>query len=395
MNVGETRTIYPNYQLTQSYEWGWVERRFQSVGINSGTAVTVDSFENTLPGSSSIYSYGSAVISGASPGIAELTVRGEGGDNTGGSCGCSSACCSDDIDNTFNCSAIWTVVIQEQEANAWWQAENGGVFAGLETGTALRSDIPDVCGTTSGCTPALLTEDAVGTANSDGFAVTGGGSISVNGYYNERTPNPEAIGTALTRVQPGYDYFYNLLELPLEPEDDFAGQKLDAGLPDLNAQGEDVFFSNGDLSIQNRWQVPSGERVVVVVDGNLTLADAAGVENLVDVADGGFLLFVVSGDVVVESSVGNAADTDDTANLEGLYVADGQIVVQSTANTTTEERFVGEGSFVGWQGFNLQRDLSNQRQDAIPTTLFRYRPDLLLNAPAYLEEPAQTWQEVQ
>ena len=395
MQVGETRVINPRYGLNQPYEWNWVERRGQNVTKVGGSSVNIDSVNTALPETSGIYSDGEAQITATSPGYTVLQVRGTGGNEIDGVCTCSNVCCGDEIDYTFECTSQWTVIVEQPEADPWMQISNGNLFSAADTGDSINAPIPLACDGNALCTAALLTENAVNTANSDGFAITGGGSVSTNGFYNERTPDPTAIGSALSRIEPNYQYFYRLLELPETPADDFAGSHSDARRPNPfgTTIDDQVFFSDGDLTIQERWWVPDGGTVIVVVDGDLTFENPSNYGYLSEVVPGGFLMFVVSGDIIVDETVGHTNNST-ARSLAGFFVTNGQVDIQSTGNVATERTLVFEGSVVAWNGFSFSRDLGDAAHAQRPAELFRYRPDLLLNTPEYLKEPQQTWQEV-
>ena len=63
-----------------------------------------------------------------------------------------------------------------------------------------------------------------------------------------------------------------------------------------------------------------------------------------------------------------------------------------------DDRFVGEGSFIGWSGINLDRDFSDGSDRSLENNdkavdLFIYRPDFLVNMPDILLVPIRIWQE--
>jgi hypothetical protein len=138
---------------------------------------------------------------------------------------------------------------------------------------------------------------------------------------------------------------------------------------------------------------------VVFIDGNLTITDPADVDQLTDVAEGGFLAFIVSGDILVSETVGNETLTDDTANLEGIFIADGTITIESRGEALGgDDRFVGEGSFVSWNRVAMDRDFSDGagrevQNRSIPTETFIFRPDFVKNVPPVLTRPHSIWQE--
>jgi hypothetical protein len=195
--------------------------------------------------------------------------------------------------------------------DTWWQIWGGHLFGGLESGTAIASNVPaDTVCVEPGCSPYLSALDRLGTTDSDGFAFTGGGGIDANGQISARTENTFALGSAQTRFKEKYAYFARQYSLGLDPEEDFAGQESDAQQPvyDGNGDGEAdqaYYYRGGDMTIQSVWDVASDESYVIFVDGNLTFSDPGDVGQLVQVAEDGFLAFIVAGDITIDETVGH------------------------------------------------------------------------------------------
>jgi hypothetical protein len=113
----------------------------------------------------------------------------------------------------------------------------------------------------------------------------------------------------------------------------------------------------------------------------------------VTVAEGGFLAFIVSGDITVNKNLGNDALTTTTPNLTGLYLADGTLTIAGEGtDLEPDERFVGEGSFVGWTNVVLNRNLGEEN-DAYPAEIFVYRPDFISSVPEEMKRAQRIWQE--
>lgn len=275
----------------------------------------------------------------------------------------------------------------------WWQASTGHVFAGNTNGTAIQSQIFSTFCLAPDCIALLITPNSTGNAESEGIAITGGGSINTNGFTN--TTDTEVVGSRGTRFTENYGFFYRNSNLGLNPVGDFAGQENDIQKPTTT---KDAYFHQGNLTLQTPWTVPSGESYTIFIDGNLTISDLSNINQLTDVAEGGFLAFIVSGDILIEESVGNENLTSTTANLEGIFVADGAITIESRGPVNGDERFVGEGSFISWTQVNLDRNLSgdsgsgNENQ-GVPAETFIFRPDFIKNVPAILTKPHSIWQE--
>jgi len=268
-----------------------------------------------------------------------------------------------------------------------------------ESSVAIQSNITDTAECVApACIRSLLKQDSANTTLTDGFAVVGSGTIDANGLITtQRSQNIYSSNTTKTRYQEKYEFFYRNSGLDSNPLSDFTGSEADALKPSFNSN-DIVYFQSGNLTIQSQWSVASGETYVVFVDGDLTFTDG-GNDQLIDVAQGGFLAFIVSGDIIVEESLGNSNFTDTTANLEGVYIADGSLTIASRGQAAGgDDRFVGEGVFVGWSGVNLNRDYSDGSNRSLenndkPIELFVYRPDLLVNMPDIMLVPIRIWQE--
>lgn len=272
---------------------------------------------------------------------------------------------------------------------AWFQVINGSVYSGAASGVAIRDVIPNTTCQTPGCKPALAVLNTADTTDSDGIPITAGGTVDTGGFNTQRAGTLAMQGTTTTRFQENYAYFYRQTGLPFSPPDDFAATSTDARKP-ISVQ--DVYFRQGDLRIEQPWAVNTGEKYVIVIDGNLTIADVANAGQLITVQPGGFLAFIVSGNISFESSVGHSNLALTTANVAGIYIADGTIST-GTDGAGTDRRFIGEGTFVGWTGVSLQREIDRTSGQTTPSEQFRYRPDFMVSIPDNLRRPHIIWQE--
>jgi len=223
-----------------------------------------------------------------------------------------------------------------------------------------------------------------GDVSSEGIALTGGGDIRGMNTINSR--GQVAIGTKPTRYIENYAFFYRRSGLGLNPPNAFLGSAGDALKPTTQSG---VGFHEGDVTIQQTWQVNADESVVIFIDGNVTLSDTFAVEQLIQVAEDGFLALIISGDLIVGASVGNGDVTNVTPNVEGVFIVDGTIYIQSDVD---DKRFVGAGTFVGWTDVKLERDLGTDNA-TIPAEYFIYRPDFVRNTPDIMKHPHTIWQE--
>ena len=107
-------------------------------------------------------------------------------------------------------------------------------------------------------------------------------------------------------------------------------------------------------------------------------------------------MLVSSGSITFDARLGHDDPNNLEAVVEGIYIADGQIIVASTG--TGDKRFIGEGTFVGWSGVELQRDFGPGGRRALnnqlPVELFRHRPDLVTAAPTEFMRSRIDWQQV-
>jgi hypothetical protein len=143
-----------------------------------------------------------------------------------------------------------------------------------------------------------------------------------------------------------------------------------------------TYFSGTGNSIRvnnNSWTNISGS-YVVFVDGDLDIGWGGSSPDITVNNPGGFLAFVVNGNINIHSNV---------TKVQGIYIANGTINI-----IIDPKKFNGEGTFVGWGGVSLNRDVGLPDNLTIPSEMFTYRPDLLLNAPDEFKKPKYEWQEV-
>ncbi len=272
--------------------------------------------------------------------------------------------------------------------NPWWQTINGLVYAGNTSGQVAYSAIPQTC-TSPSCTPALSLRNSTGTANSTGFVITGGGSVDSTAetdtsttYLSEDSRTDRVLGARVNGPRENYAYFSQLFSMGSAPTADFTGSK-----PNSAPANGRAYYASGDVNINSTWNLNSGDEYVIFVNGNLNINQD------IRVATGGFVAFIVKGNITVDNTVGHNNLTLTTGNVEGIYIADQQIIIEGGL-AGGDRKFVGEGSFIGWGGVGLQREYANiSDNDTKPTELFRFRPDLMINAPERMKKPLYGWQE--
>lgn len=291
----------------------------------------------------------------------------------------------------------------------WWRTSEGNVYAAL----AYTSNVPDSANS------YLISQNLNLDPKSAGIPL-GGSTITANGYYTEYNLGgtlpvlqPRAENTSHTNMaRENYAYFTRNIDLnavtslPVLPT--VVNQ-----LPNPNSgtlyDDARVFKATGtyELSVNALQTVASGTKMIIFVDGDVHLRNAAAANrHLITVEQGGYLAIIATGDIIIYPGVGNdcsypTCTTTDT-NIDGVFVADGQIIVDDDANNATADRmFVGEGTFVGWGGVDLRRTFDNTANaldtalnNTYATEVFHFRPDFVQNTPEVLRRPNIVWQEV-
>lgn len=287
------------------------------------------------------------------------------------------------------------------ESGGWWQVRGGLVGANSDTGVAIKSRVPVQTCEPPNCDPSLMATDWSGLEDSAGYVLTLGGALKVNGGVTSGPTNVYSIGTGQSRYYEYYEYFFRQADFGLNPSDDFFSDYTNAEKPTY-VENKTAYYRNGNLTIGTPWQVASDESYVIFVNGDLFLTDGDGLsDQLIDVDPGGFLAFIVKNNLYVDAELGNVDLNDTTANIEGVFVVNGSINIQSRGPTLGgDDRFIGEGTFIGWQGVNLERDFDDgfgraEENKDKPAELFVYRPDFMVNLPDLLRNSPQIWQQVQ
>ena len=288
--------------------------------------------------------------------------------------------------------------------NSWWQTLGGSSWASGN----IQSKIPFSTCSLPTCNPALILRDSLGTIDSAGFPLTNTGAVVTSesgGVYiheadgRSSAAQAEALGVSVPLEN--YDYFYNKFG---ESAQILTGVEK----PIVNNDVLGTFLYTGNLVLDetNPWYLTNDEQIVVFVNGSLTIDDTAGGENrITTVATGGdgFLMFIVSGDITITSRVGydniyTSASATDIANVEGVFVTDGILAIAGEADTT-DKKFIGAGTFVGWTGVDLQRSFddgsSPELNNNAATEAFIFRPDFIINAPRQVKSAQMTWREIE
>ena len=305
----------------------------------------------------------------------------------------------------------------------WWQAWGGMIYAA--SGDVV-SNITQECIDDVACRPFIAAQDLDSTDYSGGIVTTGSGSASsgsIGGYITDRTPGSEqhvAEGTFHENVrQENYDFFIRevLISDYSNPVPATVDDSSDIFNSDFSEDSDDqtrIYYAASSVTIDptSTIELPAGvTKAVVLINGNLTIRDSSDIEEVVNVDEGDFLGFIVNGSITVEASVGfdttltSSEPVSDDTNLEGVYVADTSLIVdgydQLGFANISDRKFIGAGTFVGFQGVTMNRNfandadpLANAMNNLNPVVTFVYRPDLVRNLPKFMHNPGMVWQEV-
>jgi acetyltransferase-like isoleucine patch superfamily enzyme len=135
-----------------------------------------------------------------------------------------------------------------------------------------------------------------------------------------------------------------------------------------------MLIKNGDLTLSTNWG--SGTKHVVLVSGNLIITANQ------QVPVGSYLHFIVGGGITIGPQV---------TSLQGVYSSDGAIVIESSNNP-----FEASGTVVSLSpnGIISKRSLPGGDNATQASTVFTYRPDLVVNAPNEIRHKRRVWSEV-
>ena len=317
---------------------------------------------------------------------------------------------------------------------AWFQWANGVAFGG----NSYTSRVANACSSPN-CTPRMsiaLSEPHLGRAG----IPLGGGSISHGSNpgtgYSERPVIGPYTGQRAQQqdfsevTRKDYHYYRSIINFEswnsmgsgsshtINNFNNFLDNSNWQDLSDTEvgevANTVRAIYRNGDLIInasnvsgEGDWEVISGQKLIVFVNGDLTIRGRPGAR-VMTVASGGYLSFIVSGNITFENSVGypvsestrpeNFRNPDQT-NVEGIFNASNIIIAGGSSSTTSDRKFLGAGTFVGWDGIQLQRSFDDGNvgralHNNSPTELFFYRPEFLLDTPRVLRETGLLWQQV-
>ena len=373
-----------------------------TTGFNPGSNsdMLLDGSGNTI---NSNGTYGPLTITSDTAHLLTLDFDG----STGWTCTCPSTCRYNvNLSSGSTQTANFYVSNVKQD---WFQISNGDIHVENLSGdsAAISNQIPLSC--SGSCKAYATIRDASDTIDTSGLISFGQGTVDLSesqGLQYDQNASEDANDRLVqssyflnnSALRQGYDFFYRLAEFELNPSSDFSApgnnpsNVTKPSSPPLSASG--AYYSDEDLTIDNTsWQITSGESIVVFVDGNLTIDGSADATDLITVENGGYLAFIVSGNITFTDTVGvSDASSTDTV-VEGVFLADAGITVAGTGSGG-DLKFIGAGTFVGWNGVSFNRSFGSSASNLNPTVSINFRPDFVVNTPSSLRTRIYSWQEV-
>ena len=266
----------------------------------------------------------------------------------------------------------------------WFQVAGGGIYANGNIsltipGTCQLAENQATCNDfTAGGTAytPLVVAGSGGTAGTvyyDGTVDLGGGGVAAsNAVVSAAGFN--AASSYSDRDQ-GFEYFrLQSAQYSNSRATDWDG----SGKP--SGAGNNLYISTvvGTLALNSAIDPAVDETFVIFHDGDVSITGN------ITVPQGAYLAVIASGSIRVDAAVTEA---------QGVYIANGNFEVLSTGDTATEQRFTGEGTFVGLAGVSLLRDrgVTNNGESS---EYFIFRPDFVINATFGLKLPSYVWREV-
>lgn len=225
-----------------------------------------------------------------------------------------------------------TVTVEVQPPDPWWQTEDGDVHANDN----LTCLIPSLA--TEGYISLRGSGGSPGVVSHGGSLSFGDGDVSEDGWQANTTYHEDEVN---------YDYLMNRLNV--DTSKTLPGQDI----PNSNG----TYYSAGSVNLNGR--NVNNDKVIIFVNGDVTVTSD------IRVGNSGFFALVANGNITFDDAVTEA---------QGFYLADGTLTVAEGGDL-----FEGQGSFIGWGGVSLKRDLGAGNID--PASTFLFRPDLLVNAP--------------
>ena len=226
----------------------------------------------------------------------------------------------------------------------WWQTVDGNIHSDGQ----VISSVPDNQWLMTG-DPAILSYGTLGTDLLDSIR-------SVSPLYAES----------------GYEatvYNYSWWDRHLRDEEK---REAPSFLTEIADDGV-YTVTSGD---QIRGSADNGVKIVILHDGDLNLTGD------IEVDPGSFLMVVASGKITIDDSVTIA---------QGIFIADE--IEFATGGSSSDSQLAAQGTFIGWNGISILRDIGSIQSIINPSVVFTYRPDLVVNAPEFIQRIFYTWEQ--
>ena len=258
-------------------------------------------------------------------------------------------------------------------AVAWWQSGDGSIF----TQGNLQSIMP-ASSTAPTCINTLIQDGGgipgIAIGGASGALQTGTGTVSSKDWFAKSPMNGRI---------PDYDSFVSLIPSSLTPSDTGAtcgGGTFNVGGA-TNGKGYYWYRHNGDVSITSDVNLNPGRKVILFVDGNLTINGKISYNPA-----NSYFMPIVKGNITVSPTV---TTPKGTPTLTGVFYCDGKF--DSGAGAVPLSVL---GSVVAKGGVTLQRDLGGIGNRDASAESFTISPDLMLNYPGELSFKRPIWREV-
>ncbi len=308
----------------------------------------------------------------------------------------------------------------------WWQAAAGNVYAGGHGNVyATATNLTQQCLQANPvCSPYIirsgLTSCAPDPSAGAGLAMSSSSSSGSFRPLDAIANRPNSFKSVAaypafdtSRFTPqqkqDYSYFTDLLSFDRLPS---CGNLSNLGSTMTNNTGDGYACKlNGNTYNDINLSIVSGKKIVVFVDGDIKFT---GTNTQLKVDDGGFFALIINGNLTVAAEVGidmnnqvaGSCSALGQGQLQGLFIAQEFIFEHSNiapdpifnGDAVCDRKLILEGSWVSWAGdVKLERTFKGCGTQAggkyfdhnqnNPAETFIYRPDLLINASAWLKQP--------
>ena len=251
-----------------------------------------------------------------------------------------------------------------RQYDGWWQATGGPIYVNGTLGSAIPSSI---------ALPHYLIRQ--GATAHKGFLFYGSSyDLGTNPSATINLADTRYQGTYQGSVTYNYDFF--AAKYALNPSDATWNSN---NLPAYNDVGGKGYMlikytgaNPGTLSIAAT-SILAGRKYIALVPPGVGVS----ITGNITVASGGFLAIIADSGITFTPAVTAA---------QGWYLTDALLTVASTGNETTEQQFVGTGSFVGHGGIVLNRD-RGVTNNTSPAETFTYSTPQLNAAPSLIKFP--------